>query len=458
MTGMGKKIVIAGAGASGMMAAIAAAGGLSEMDGEQGQDAGERGQDKGPAGGYGFARPEDICILEKNERAGRKLLATGNGRCNFTNAKCTSWDYSGAFLLKKETSGFPDSVMVQAPPKRVMEAFFRMGILPREEDEGRVYPYSGQGSSICQALYSKLASLGVEIRCGSVLKRAEALPGGGFHLTLRDGSELTCERLILAVGGKAGCQYGSEGDGYALARELGHRVVKPIPALVQLTADDPDLPSLKGVRVKARAALFEGSEKIRDDRGEIQFTEDTLSGICIFNLSRYVRYSGNPVSAPERYHVGIDFMEEYPEETVLAILRLRQEYLGQREARAFLSGVLHEKLAAVFMQKLGIPAGRKTAELREEDLAALAAMLKNFDVKITGTKSWKDAQVTAGGVDTAEIHRRTLESKLIPGLYFAGELIDVDAPCGGYNLQWAFASGMVAGKAAGMVPGTAGRD
>lgn len=416
-----KKIVIAGAGASGMMAGIFAAGELGDGSG--------------------------VLILEKNDKAGRKLLATGNGRCNFTNAKSTSWDYSGAFLQRKETSGFPDGVMYQAPPKHIMEVFFKMGILPRIEEEGRVYPYSGQGASVCQALSAQLEGMGVELRFKSVLKKAER-SSEGFRLELSDGTKILCEALVLAVGGKAGCQYGSEGDGYALARGFGHSIVKPIPALVQLTTEDKSFPRLKGVRAKAKVTLYEGERKLKEDKGEVQFTENGLSGICIFNLSRYVRYSGNPMNSTEKYTVRIDFIDDYPSEGILAFLRIRQEDIGSRPASSFLDGILHEKLAAVFLSRAGIRAEKAVSGLNEDELISLARELKGFEVKIAGTKSWKDAQVTAGGVDTSEIDRKTMESKLVSGLYFAGELIDVDAPCGGYNLQWAFASGLVAGRAA----------
>lgn len=416
-----KKIVIAGAGASGMMAAAAAARKL----------------------GSG----EDILIIEKNEKAGRKLLAAGNGRCNFTNVKCTAKDFSGGFLKGSEHRGFLESVLYQAPPNRVMEEFSQMGILPREEEEGRVYPYSGQGASVCRAMLFELKRQRVEVKYKSALKGI-ACNDGGFRLTLEDGAQILCGCLILAVGGKAGCQYGSEGDGYHLVKDLGHTVVKPIPALVQLLSDQKSLAELKGIRARAAVALYEGDQKIKGDRGEVQFTESGLSGICVFNLSRYLRYTGNPADGKERYHAVIDFMEDYGEEDVLAQLRARKDSIGDREASAFLEGILHDRLGAALIGRAHIPKETKTSALNEKQLLALTHELKHFDVPIVGTKSWKEAQVTAGGVDTAEIEGKTMESKLVSGLFFTGELIDVDAPCGGYNLQWAFASGMVAGRAA----------
>ena len=431
------KIVIAGAGASGMMAAVSAAKELGSGEG--------------------------ILLLEKNEAAGKKLLATGNGRCNFTNARCTSWDYSGAFLNKKASSGFPEGVLYQAPPKRIMEEFARMGIVSREEEDGRVYPYSGRGVSVCRALLRELERLGVGIRYKSALKKLEPLCqtaerlGGkqdwrdpddaDFALMLEDGSSLVCRRLILATGGKAGLQYGSQGDGYGLAKMAGHTIIKPVPALVQMSTDHRDFPRLKGVRAKGRVLLYRGEEKIAEDTGEIQFTEDALSGICIFNLSRCVRYEGNPMDSGEKYSVKIDFMPGFTAEGICGLLRARRQNLAHWDASLFLEGLVHENLSAVLMKSCGAGGG-KVGDLLEEQLKSLSKELKGFYVKVTGTKSWKDAQVTAGGVDTDEVERKTLESRRISGLYFAGELLDVDAPCGGYNLQWAFASGIAAGKAA----------
>lgn len=408
-----RDLVIVGAGASGMAAAVAAAEGL------------------------GAGR---VLLLEKHERPGRKLLATGNGRCNFTNMSCTARDFS---------SDFPAQVMEQLPPRAVVSFFSKLGVTAREEEEGRVYPYSGQGACVCQALVSALDLRGVELRCNSVLKKVER-EGGGFLLSLSDGTKLHCKKLILSVGGKAGCQYGSEGDGYSLAGALGHTVVKPIPALVQLTAEDSCFSQLKGVRARAKAGLYLFSQLVCQDEGEVQFTETGLSGICIFNLSRYLRYTGNPLNAPERYTVQLDFLpEQSPEETLL-LLRHRQEDLKKRPARLFLDGLLHHKLAPVILDRAGISKaeGLLTEDITGEQLQQLAQLLRGFGAAIIGTKSWKEAQVTAGGVSTLEIHPVSMESKLVSGLYFSGELIDVDGPCGGYNLQWAFASGYVAGSAA----------
>lgn len=430
-------IAVAGAGASGMAAAIAAAGRI------------------------GGSR---VLLLEKNAEAGKKILATGNGRCNFTNRLCTAADFSGAYQTlpgKQEAeAGFPGSVMAQAPPQRIMEFFETIGVLSREEEEGRVYPYSGQGASVRRALCCELERLGVKCLAGSAVKKAELLSKAEiqdktdlrgrekFRLTLENGAAVRCEKLILAVGGKAGCQYGSSGDGYRLAQSLGHRIIKPIPALVGLLSREPFLPGVKGVRVRAAAKLYRDGRLLCGDRGEVQFTENGLSGICILNMSRYVRYSGNPQTAPEHYTVKLDFMEGKSAGEVLDMLLARRKYLAAREAPVFLDGILPEKLAAAVWERAAEKDSGRVADITDRQLECIAGELKAFAVSIDGTRSWKDAQVTAGGVDTEEIFPDTLGSRIVPGLYLAGELVDVDAPCGGYNLQWAFASGLTAGSAA----------
>lgn len=424
MDEMRAKVAVVGAGASGMAAAIAAAEKI---------------------GGHG------VLLLEKNSEAGKKLPATGNGRCNFTNRTCTAKDFMGEFVSQTECAGFPEAVLRQNPPERILEFFERIGIPAREEEEGRVYPYSGQGAAVRRALLWELARLGVELRTDSTVRKAEVLPGGGFRLVLGNGDTVCCQTLILSMGGKAGCQYGSSGDGYALARSFGHQIVKPIPALVGLLSEDPCFAKAKGVRVRAKAELVLDGCPLQSDSGEVQFAENGLSGICILNLSRYVRYSGNPQNAPEHYFVRLDFTEGKPQEEVRSMLFARRMNLSDRKASLFLDGFLPERLAFAVLERVCCreQAEKKTvAELTDEQLCRLSDQLTAFEVGISGTRSWKEAQVTAGGVSVREVRPDTLESQLVFGLYFAGELLDVDARCGGYNLQWAFASGLTAGAAA----------
>lgn len=377
-----KTITVIGGGPSGMAAAISAA-----------------------RQGVGTVR-----LIEKNAVLGRKLLATGNGRCNLTNINSP-----GA----EETLGF----------------FETLGLLTRVEAEGRVYPYSEQAAAVQEALINELAHLEIEILCGLEVKAIEKADTGFQIVT--DKNSFFSDAVILATGGKAGPQYGSTGDGYRFAKAFGHSVVRIMPSLVQMVSDEPFFKALKGVRAKGRAELLREDRTVDSEIGEVQFTEDGLSGICLFNLSK--EYVPGDI-------IKIDLFPEYREEALETMLTNRVKTLEDRSMPEFFSGMLQKKLIPVILDLLDLEESRTAAELVREDIVKAVRLLKGWRISITGTKGWKEAQVTAGGVDLAETDRNTMESRLLPNLYFAGELLDVDEKCGGYNLQWAWSSGLAAGK------------
>lgn len=361
-----------------------------------------------------------VRLVEKNSILGRKLLATGNGRCNLTNLNCSD---------AEETLLF----------------FFGLGLITRSEGEGRVYPYTEQASAVQDALIGELNGLNVEILCGQEVRSIESRDSGYWIDTNQGG--LYSDAVILATGGKAGPQYGSTGDGYRFAKAFGHHVARVMPSLVQMVSDQTFFKALKGVRTKGSAELLRGNEVIDREAGEIQFTEDGLSGICIFNLSReYV--SGD--------RIRIDLFPEYSAEVLEKLLTERISSLKSRDLLQFFNGMLHKKLIPVIVELLSLKAKRNVSELTREDIAAVVDLLKGWEIPVTGTKGWKEAQVTAGGIELSEIDMNTMESKLEPNLYFAGEILNVDGKCGGYNLQWAWTSGMAAGKAAAGKSATSG--
>lgn len=391
-----------------------------------------------------------VCLLEKNDVLGRKLLATGNGRCNFSNRHCTCKD------LKEFARESLDVFGVQ----ETLDFFEEIGVYWREEAEGRLYPYSEQASAVQEALLWQLKVLDVDvlpsfpvvsIRKSGVSMEAihEDQRDTGFEILGENGILIATAQLILATGGKSGISYGSAGDGYRFAKMLGHEIRMPIPVLVPVLCQNKVFKELKGVRTKARVALACKDDVLLREDGEIQFTAEGLSGICIFNLSRHIRVK-NIQEGFKDYAIIIDFFPEMTEEALLEKLKHRNENLAGRAKEDFLSGAINKKLGTVLLGEADVDLADKGKVLTAEELAQLSKVLKAWKVSIEGTKGWKEAQATSGGIYTEEIDQHTMASKIIRGLYFAGEVMDVDGQCGGYNLQWAWTSGFVAGKCAAM--------
>jgi predicted Rossmann fold flavoprotein len=408
MLGSRVKIAIVGGGASGMMAAISAARVLPGRD---------------------------IAIFEKNDRLGRKLLATGNGRCNFSNRRCTWHEYGG------QDTALVQEAFKAMSPEDTIGFFEKIGIFAREESEGRLYPYSEQAASINEALEAELKSLGVNVIFGKAITKVKKL-GEGFRLILSDDKSYDAESLIVATGGKAGSQYGSTGDGYGIAKAFGHTLIAPKPILVQLISPDIPLGAYKGVRAKGTVTLLKNNNIMAREQGEIQFTESGISGICIFELSRYLDFENGDT------FVSMDLFPEYTNTLLLEKLVQRKEYFADRPVYVFLDGIMHKKLTSAYIERWGINKSALLSTVTFEELQTLAEVLKDWRVLVKATKGWADAQATAGGINGKEVNSKTLESNLISGLYFAGEILDVDGRCGGWNLQWAWSSGFIAGLSA----------
>ena len=353
-----------------------------------------------------------ICLIEKNDILGRKILATGNGRCNLSNEEC-------------ENSG------------TVLDFMKRFGLYTRTDDEGRIYPYSEQGAQV-RALLADHA----QAACSSVMLgesvSTEEKTDAGFTVKTESGKTVEAAKLIIASGGKAGPQYGTTGDGYVLAKSLGHTVTRLGPALSAIETEE-DLSALKGVRAKCEAYLFEGLDNIWRESGEVQFTEDGLSGICIFNMAGMVRIRDGETyrEAMHRYQIGVDLLPDFDEEEFIALLQQRQKMEDVRkESRRLLGTVVNDKIAEYAIENSGTEAHE------------LAAALKYTRFQVRAIKGWKDAQCTAGGVVYDEVDSETMGSLKTEGLFFAGEIMDYDGPCGGFNLQHAWETGIKAGKGA----------
>lgn len=375
---------------------------------------------------YKSLRPGDrALILERMPRVGKKLLVTGNGRCNLGNLRYRDHDY--------KNRRFASGAFQANDGKKVKEFFTGLGLYSRADEEGRLYPLSNSAASVLDALRFECERLGAEIRCDSPVSEVKRA-GGEFIV---DGL-YRAKKLILAAGGKAAPAQGSDGSGLRLAESLGLKVTPLRPSLVQLVTDTEKIRSLKGLRVRAELSLDRACPTVS---GEVLFTDYGLSGIAAMELSRYY---------DEKRHktVTLSLVPELSSEELESALLSFVTGRGKLPAEALLTGFLPKAVgAAVIRASLGrLP--KVCGELDGRDIKAIACGIKSFVLPLKGTKGFGDAQVTSGGIDVSGFDPFTLESKKLPGLYACGEILDVDGGCGGFNLQWAFASALTAAQAA----------
>lgn len=374
----------------------------------------------------------EIVLLEKNPVLGRKVSATGNGRCNFSNRLCRWEDYNGQGSMHVRRS------FDLLDPSDTVRLFEKLGMLAREENEGRIYPYTEQATTVVEALKEEISSCGVDVHLDAEVSGIEKR-GDKFDILVKGGQALRAMRLIIATGGKAGLKFGSTGDGYGFAKGFGHTLRRPLPGLVQILTDDRFSRESKGVRAKGAVSLRRENEIIAREKGEIQFTGDGVSGICVFDLSRYLGED------PAALYLQIDLFPDHSREEIYNLLKEKRNNMPGRRAESLLKGILNDKLVPIYMEISGLQAGKTMGLVDDGQLEQLARLLKSREVGVKATKGWVEAQVTLGGVSNGEIREDSLESKLVPGLFFAGEVLDVDGKCGGWNLQWAWSSGWTAG-------------
>ena len=394
-------VIIIGGGASGMMAALAAA---------------ENGR--------------SVLLLERQSRVGRKLLATGNGRCNLTNYNTSPARYHG------EDGGFCAYALRAFDVGSTLQYFASLGLLTVNEDSGRVYPMSNMAGSVLDVLRYGLEHPRIEVRTGQVVT---AVKRTAEVFTVRTETDaFTAGKLILAAGGCAGSKVGGVMDGYRLAKALGHHRTALYPSLVQLKTDPTYPRALKGVKAECGITVLRGGQTVAENRGEVLFTEYGVSGPAIFDISRAVATGG------EGLVCALDFFPDWDLREVLDWLRMRRQTMQAHEASTLLVGSCHTRLGQMLCKAAGFTS-QPAADLTDSDLERIARQAKHFALPITGTCGFDQAQVTAGGLQTGEFDPRTMQSCLVPGLYACGEVLDVDGDCGGFNLQWAWSSGHLAG-------------
>lgn len=388
-----KKVVIIGGGASGMMAAIQAAR-------------------------TGAA----VTLLEHNEKPGKKILATGNGRCNLTNLVQEPSRY------RSSQPDFPWKIITQYPLEDTLAFFSELGIYTKDRN-GWVYPYSDQAAGVAQVL--ELEARHQKVKIKTTEEVTDILREDGQYLVKTATWQYPCDSVIISCGSSASNVEGSSTTGYELAEKLGHTVVKPLPSLCGIRGKDNYYAKWAGSRMDGRITLETDGETVGEEQGEILFTEYGISGIGVFQLSRYA-VRGTDEGKIATYH--LDLMPQLTKEELVKLLLDRQQAGSYKNPQELLIGLLPRKMIDVLVKKTYEP-------------EKIAERLKDWQVPVKGAYALQQAQICSGGVDPRELTEQ-LESRLHPGIYFTGELIDVDGPCGGYNLQWAWSSGAVAGRAA----------
>jgi len=385
----------------------------------------------------------EVTILERNPRIGKKILATGNGRCNFTNINTDVSYYNG------KNSKFVYSALSQFDVFRTIDFFEELGIAHKIEEQGKVFPMSDQASSVLDVLRYELHRLGVNILCNSYVKRIHSIEGK-FRLDLDNGTTVEGDRVIMATGGKAMPSSGSDGNGYDLAKQMGHSIVDIFPGLVQIMLEGSFFNQIQGVKFVGTAELLMNNKSLARDRGDILFANYGVTGPPILQISRK---AGELLLQKKNPTLKISIIDTMSDDDVKNLIEKRFSKAKGKKIEFSLVGLINKRLIPVILKEAGIASLKAPVQtLSKKERDSIAEILTDWRFKIRGTKGWSSAQVTAGGVDTREINPNTMESKLTKGLYFAGEVIDIDGQCGGFNLQWAWSTGYVAGYNASCHP------
>lgn len=377
-----------------------------------------------------------VTILEHTDRIGKKILMTGNGKCNFTNLHMDDDCYYG---LHPE---YAHKIIEQFPVQETLHFFEELGLFYKEKN-GYCYPISNQASSVLDVLRFSLKRYGVTVETEQEVSEISSCKKGGYLIKTPEKS-FRFDKVIVACGGKAAPKTGSDGSGYRIAKKLGHRVIKPLPALVQLKSKEDYFKSISGIRMDVALSLFVDGREYRKETGELQITDYGISGIPVFQLSRIV---SDALEQQKEVVVQVDCVPRLSKKELEKILAKKLHNSAGLNAEDAMQGFLNKKLNILFLKLSGIGTNMPADRIESGQLQKLVNIVKDWRIRISGTNDFSQCQVCAGGVDTKELTEHC-ESKLHPGIYFVGELVDIDGICGGYNLQWAWSSGIVAAKAA----------
>ncbi len=397
-------ILIIGAGASGMMTAITAA----------------RDHKK-------------VLIIEKLDKAGKKLLATGNGKCNFTNAYMSETCFGGDKTLIK-------NVLSRFTVDDCLEFFHSIGIYPKNKN-GYYYPNSEQALAVVNALVQEMSHLSIDIVYETTVK--DIISNKDNIIVETNNGRFVGQKLVIATGLLAAPKLGSDGSMFEIIKALGHRFNPILPALCGFYCKGINFKKVSGVRATGTVTAFINDVKIAEDTGEIQFTDYGLSGIPVFQISRHL---SKGLYAKSNVKISVNLLPGWDREKVLSELKHRKTINSKQTVDCLLNGLIHQKLSEIILESASIKSNLKISDLTDSDLYKITSALQNITVSVSKFRDYEFAQVCTGGIPASDIHIDTLESKITPNIFFVGELLDVDGICGGYNLHFAWATGYIAGK------------
>lgn len=389
----------------------------------------------------------DVAVMEAQDRILRKILVTGNGRCNITNQKLLGLTDAAPYYSCQDPT-FAFDPLIDFDARRAVRFFEGVGLPLVTLEEGKMYPKSLQASSVSDLIRLRLKELDVPVYLNSKVKTITRRDGLFWLMTSHD--SYSADEVVIAAGGQAMPATGSDGSFYKIARELGHAIVKPLPALVQLKTDFNQLRALSGVKLDACLSLWDRDREVARETGELLFTDYGISGPPVLQLSRFASRILSDGREPMIY---LNLFPELSEDRVYELIRRQRELFPTREAQDLLNGIVNKKLIPVLFRQSGLDKMTRLArELSDEVLENVGRLLTAWPMKVTETTGFVNAQSTLGGVALSDVDHKTLESRHVPGLYFTGEILDVCGACGGYNLQWAWSSAFAVAEAIAKQP------
>jgi hypothetical protein len=401
------KVIVVGGGASGLVAAI-----------------------------YAARNKNEVILLEKNDSVGKKILITGNGKCNYWNKDQDIIHYHS------NNSELLNNIINEENKNKILKFFDEIGLIPSIKN-GYYYPYSNQAISVKSSLLLEATLCGVKIIYNACVKNI-VKKDDEFIITC-DENIYKSSKVIIATGSFSAPKTGSTGDGYLFSKNFNHTIIPVLPSLVKLEGNDNFYKKWNGIRTIAKISLYENGYLKKEEEGELQLTDKGISGICVFNLSGLVMKGINNKKHEEIHINFVPFLKNYNVDDFIKWVDLRNEFLKNRQIDQLFEGFINYKLVYLFLELLHISPKSNWHDLNSNSKLLLAKMFLEFKIEVTKMSSYENSQVCSGGVSISEINLKTMESLKVKGLYLVGELVDVDGDCGGYNLSFAFISGMLAG-------------